>query len=248
MHGTGGGGPLRLQHAFSVAKWEDASNEDCWSVAPDGLSCALSDGASVSYDSAPWAAILVRRFVECPEVTQAWIEEASKEYRSRYDRAAMPWMHQAAFDRGSHATLLGLAYSNEADSANVFAIGDSLLALLDSGELVLSFPYTSMEEFDRSPVLLSTNSRENRSLDDQASVLALDLTERANPAILLMSDALGRWLLQEGEPARASMLLSIEDEETFRELVETERSSGGLRRDDTTLLVLTCRHESSPDY
>jgi hypothetical protein len=41
---------------------------------------AISDGASVSFDSGPWAAILARRFTEDPNVSREWIEAAIAEY------------------------------------------------------------------------------------------------------------------------------------------------------------------------
>src|SRR5437016_1277876 len=91
--------PLRVLRTFSVPKREDTPNED--RVSADEMTCAVSDGASVSFDSGPWAEILARRFVENPDISREWVEAAIKEYRSAYDREAMSWAYQAAFDRGS---------------------------------------------------------------------------------------------------------------------------------------------------
>jgi len=54
----------RLPLAFSVPKREDQHNEDSFHRSAKGV-YALSDGASVSFDSASWARILVRRASVC---------------------------------------------------------------------------------------------------------------------------------------------------------------------------------------
>jgi hypothetical protein len=80
----------------------------------------------------------------------------------------MPWMQQAAFDRGSFATLLGIELLPDWRAARVFAIGDTLLAFVDSAQVVRTIPYVQSDDFDRSPQLLSTNPLENRWLDEDA--------------------------------------------------------------------------------
>src|SRR5216683_4285697 len=111
MQGEYGARPFKLLHAFSVQKRDDTANEDHWRASPDGRICAVSDGASVSFDPGPWASILARRFIEDPGVSREWIQSAIAEYGIAHDRESMPWMLQAAFDRGSFATLLGIAFS-----------------------------------------------------------------------------------------------------------------------------------------
>jgi hypothetical protein len=58
------------------------------------------------------------------------------------------------------------------------------------------------------------------------------------PTLLLMTDAIGRWLLDEPSPARVSMLLDLQDDRSFGEFIERERSEGRLKRDDSTLIVV----------
>ncbi len=233
--------PFRVLRAFSVAKRQDAPNEDRWRASDDGTICAVSDGASVSFDSAPWAEVLTRRFVEDPQVSREWLEGAAKNYAAAYDRDAMPWMHQAAFDRGSFATLLGIVFSSDGANARAFAVGDSLLAFIDRGEVVRTIPYVKPEEFDRSPQLLSTSMAENRSLDEETFADAwydLNISAHSVPIFLLLTDAIGRWLLDEPSSERVSALLGIENEQSFASFVDRERREGRLRRDDTTMVVV----------
>ena len=65
-------------------------------------------------------------------------------------------MQQAAFDRGSFATLLGIVFWSNWQGAHVFAIGDTIVAFIDGSQVLRTIPYAQPEEFDRSPDLLST--------------------------------------------------------------------------------------------
>lgn len=233
--------PFGLRRAFTVSKHADrpGDNEDRWQRSDSGAVCALSDGASVSFDPAPWADVLVRRFVGEPKFSREWLDQAIQEYEGAYDRDAMAWMQQAAFDRGSFATLLGAVC--EEKRVRVLALGDSLLALVDGDQLSRTIPYEHPEAFDHRPRLLSTNRGENAWLDDSDVPHPwhdLDLGELARPSLLLMTDALGRWLLDAPGTDRVSALLQIEDVPSFANFVERERGEGRLKRDDTTLIVI----------
>ena len=233
--------PIRLLRAFTSPKRSDEPNEDRWHVSEDGNICAISDGASVSFDSASWAAILVRQFVDSPVVNQEWLHNAIAKYEQAHDRLAMDWMRQAAFDRGSSATLLGTVCSEDCPTVRVIAIGDSLLAITDGEMLIQAVPYTTPEEFSQSPELLSTNALENRFLDEERLAQAwhdLPVASHWSPTLLLMTDAIGRWLLDMPAPDRIARLLSIYTDEEFDSFVEQERFEGRLRKDDSTLIVL----------
>ncbi len=233
--------PLRVLRAFTVAKTDDGPNEDRYFVSEDKSICALSDGASVSYDPGPWAAILCRRFIASPDISSDWLKEASRDYQAEYDREAMSWSQQGAFDRGSSATLMGVVCSADSRSVRVFAVGDSILAFVESGCVVRSIPYLKSEEFDQAPILFSTNSAENTYFDEEMISEAwhdLEIASHPNPMLLLMTDALGRWLLDEPMPPRVSQLLELSDDTAFAEFVLQERLEGRLKRDDSTLIVI----------
>jgi hypothetical protein len=242
---------LRRLRTFTVEKHSDDPNEDHSHESPTGMAFALSDGASVSFDPKTWAAILSRRFTEDVAVSHDWLNAAIGECRAAYDRETMPWMQQAALDRGSFATLLGIVLQPDWRAARVFSVGDTLLAFIDAGEVVRTIPYVRSDEFDRSPQLLSTNPLENKWLDEDAITNAwheLNIASHEAPTLLMMTDALGRWLLDQPDPSRVAMLLNIEDEQAFRGFVESERASGRLKRDDTTLVVIGVSSELPTDH
>ena len=64
----------------------------------------------------------------------------------------------------------------------------------------------------------------------------MNIGSHERPSLLLMTDAVGRWMLEKpGE--RVAALLNVSDDEDFTRLVGRERTEGSMRNDDVTLLV-----------
>jgi hypothetical protein len=233
----------RLPLAFSVAKVDGTHNEDQFHRSRKGI-YALSDGASVSFDSASWARILVRRYAKKPEFTREWLSAAIAEFSKLYDRDSLPWMKQASFDRGSFASLLGVRIVDGGRLIQVLSIGDSIAVLCDGDRITASFPLSVPSEFTRSPQLLCTNPAENVFLDklDVDYDLVADWTFRGleRPALLCMTDALGHWLLsrRDDDPSPISLLRKLRTADAFARFVIEERAAGRMKRDDTTLIAL----------
>jgi hypothetical protein len=233
----------RLPLAFSIPKADDKHNEDRFHRSTKGV-YALSDGASVSFDSASWAAILVRRYAKNPEFTRAWLAAAIAEFAKLYDRDSLPWMKQASFDRGSFASLLGVRFVDGGRLIQVLSIGDSIAVLCDGDRIAATFPISAASEFGRSPQLLCTNPSQNVFLDklDLDYDLVADWSFRglAQPALLCMTDALGHWLLsrRDDDPSPISLLRQVRTADAFARFVRAERAAGRMKRDDTTLIAL----------
>jgi hypothetical protein len=232
----------RLPLAFSVPKAEDRRNEDSFHRSLKGV-FALSDGASVSFDSASWARILVRHYARNPEFTREWLAAAIAEFRKLYDRDSLPWMQQASFDKGSFASLLGVRMVDAGRAIQVLSIGDSLAVLCDGDCIKATFPFSAASQFSRSPQLLCTDPAENVFLDEvDLDYLVADWSFRGlkQPALLCMTDALGHWLLSQRERDHSpiSALRKLKTSLDFARFVEEERAAGRMKRDDTTLIAL----------
>ena len=233
----------RLPLAFSVPKREDQHNEDSFRRSAKGV-YALSDGASVSFDSASWARILVRRYTRDPEFTREWLSAAIAEFRQLYDRDSLPWMQQASFDKGSFASLLGVRMADGGRAIQVLSVGDSLAVLCDGDRIKATFPLSSAAEFTQSPQLICTNPTHNAFLDkmDFAYDLVADWSFRGleQPALLCMTDALGHWLLsqRDRDSSPISVLRRLRTPGAFARFVREERAAGRMKRDDTTLIAL----------
>ena len=228
---------------LTVPKIEGQRNEDSYCRSFRGIH-ALSDGASVSFDSASWSRMLVRRFVQNPDFTPDWLSAAIGEFSKLYDRDTLPWMQQAAFDQGSFASLLGVRIVDWGEPIRILAVGDSLAVLCDGDAIKATFPYTTAAEFDQPPKLLSTNPSENDFLGDNGFedllIAEWSFTGLHRPALLCMTDALGHWLLSWSDRKQSpiAILRSLGTQKDFTHFVHAERASGRMRRDDTTLLAI----------
>ena len=226
---------MHLKHAFTWPKAADPNDDQH----ARGDTFALSDGASISYDSALWAQIVCKCYVQSPHVTQDWLDACIKEFNTYHDRATMPWHKEAAFDRGSFASLLGVRLTSTA--IHIDAIGDSLAVLCDGNVRKDCFPYREVEQFDQAPMLLCTDRAKNPIFAD--GVLAdkwmhdWPLEQLQSPRLLCMTDALGRCLLSREGNDSTEKLFSLETQEAFAQFVLDEREASRLKRDDTTLLV-----------
>lgn len=226
-----------------VPKYASEPNlcEDAYNLRPYRGVFAVSDGATESYSSAIWARILVERFVSHPGISPDWVTAAVARYNAHFNREVMSWSAQAAFDRGSFATLLGLVVSPSGDRARILGIGDSLAVLLDGDRIIDSFPYRTPEQFKAHPLLLSTVAERNLKLLEVGAFKQFSkdwrLKELLEPKILLMTDALGAWLLSDPQE-RIAELLGLRSKTAFGALVDRERAAGAMKRDDTTLLRL----------
>jgi len=232
----------RLRIKFSVPKDERYPNEDSHQCSKRRGIFALSDGASVSYDSALWSRILVRHYCIRPEIDQQWLTGAIAEFSRIHNRDSLPWMMQAAFDRGSFASLLGVRYEQGGTGVQVFAVGDSLAVLCEGDKVVDSWPYKDASQFARDPQLISTNPEDNNFLfqeeTQQRFKVNWDLVGMSAPAVFCMTDALGCWLLarRDEAPSPVTTLRSLSKRREFGEFVRSEHDAGRLKRDDTTVL------------
>lgn len=236
---------LRVDLVASVPKDPERPelNEDAW--APnEALTCfAVSDGASESYDSRAWAQLLVAKYASDPHFLPSWVEDATAKYSQHVDFDSLSWSKQAAYERGSFATLLGLQLAENGREVKVLAVGDSLACQLRGGDLVATFPYSSAEEFDARPALLSTLASKNAFLaepDFFARNTARTWTIEAGDVLLLTTDAVGQWLLRESanEPSSLLAVASICSDADLAELVLRMRAEQRMRYDDSTVVRL----------
>jgi len=234
---------LRIVFNGSVPKDDgaDAINEDQTATDESRQRFAVSDGASESYDSARWARLLANAWVAGGmAVSRQGLEQVISEYERACDPSSLSWSKRGAFDRGSFATLLGVTVRGAA--ARIVAMGDSMVLGLPIDGATLSFPYSLSDEFDRRPLLLSTSRDANNALFDRSVARGCITRWPLHPGavLLLMTDALGQWLLRRGASASScAVLLAIRTPEDLHAFVRSEQASGAMRRDDTTLLHLS---------
>jgi len=222
----------------------DEFNEDAYAFSLDLGRVAVSDGATDSYDSKTWAELIVKQFVNNPEVTNDWTSLLLEKYNLEHDHASMSWSKQAAFERGSFASLIGVENCPQHETVDVLAIGDSLAVLLDQTKFVASYPYSLSEEFNQRPELFSTLPRHNHFLDSDCFYSThhktWSISDCTRPLLLCMTDALGQWALKNEESCTPvwEKLYNIRSLDQLKELVAQERASKNMRLDDVTFILI----------
>jgi len=201
----------------------------------------LSDGASESYNSSLWAEIIVDAWFTSPVDTDfaSWLTTVIKEYELRSDTANLSWSQEAAFERGSFASLLSLTWEPEAD-LRVTAVGDSIVILIADGRISWSYPYSAAEQFRNRPHLLPTILSKNLTSFFDEAVDSVPFQPGKGERLLCVTDALGEWLLRKCDDhvERLQRILNLASVDAFVALVDESRAAGTMRRDDTTLLIL----------
>lgn len=225
------------------------SNEDKFAFSDDGVRLSLCDGASESFDSKLWADLLAHKFIADPKVCPEWIDSVLSEYSSAHDFATMSWAKQAAYERGSFSTLIGLEYFQEHKAAEIIAIGDSIALLFDGNKFVSGWPFEEPGRFKERPTLLATISGHNDFFGASGfwtkHSKIFHLSGLSSPRLLCLTDAIGEWALKEALTNGPGIdeLLSMQSVEQLSELVIRERAEKRMHVDDSTLIVLSFEHE-----
>jgi serine/threonine protein phosphatase PrpC len=235
---------VQTLYAGSVAKYFDRpdDNEDRFKVVEDGRSIVVCDGASESFDAAKWATLVTEHFHSAPLSSEGLLA-CVEDYDAAIEPASLSWSKQMAFERGSFSTLSRVAALDDG-TLEVTCVGDSLVVLTDGDALLHCQPYAFAELFEERPLLLSTLAIHNAPFMDEGFVATLtqrfEVPDNTACFVLMMTDALGQWLLshmEAGDSTALKDLLSVRSDIELAALVEHARSEGTMRRDDSTLVV-----------
>lgn len=227
---------LWLELAASVSKDPKRQdlNEDAFAEGDNSF--ALADGASESYDSKSWARLLTEGYALDQNVDIPWVTERVRTYANASNFESLSWSGQAAYERGSFATLLGLKSGANASEVDVLAIGDSLAVHVRDGFILASYPFQQASQFDTRPQLLSTLATANDFVWESGFFYTNSITwsVKTGDQILLVTDAVGHWLLSHSQAL--TELNSISDENEFERLVVEHRLDKTMHLDDSTFL------------
>ena len=230
--------PSLSNHRSFVETLPRPGNDDCFSASEERQLFAMSDGASESYDSGLWSKLLCLHWTLGGGVASKHaLYSRIRDYSLACRPETLSWSKRASFERGSYATFLGVRRRHGA--VQVLAFGDSL-AVWHHGDHVVTFPYCSAAQFAGRPICLSTLESRNKPALATTRASFTTWPMRPGACLLLMTDALGLWLLSRPDARLArERLLGFSDSNDFARFVLAERRSGEMKRDDTTLAVLS---------
>ena len=228
---------------------EDASSI-VYSVHADEARIALCDGASESAFARSWAQILVDAFVRRPpdlselsgRVLTGWLGPCEDKWRQAVPWERIPWHGEAKTRAGALAALLALTVELQPNSSGELswraaAVGDCCLFVVREGDLQLAFPMDSVSQFNNTPSLICSNPANNRRLWGRVGQLRGEF--RSGDVVILSSDALAAWLLQEYESGgRPWEILLLLTQAEWGDWVQERRAERSMRNDDTTAIII----------
>ncbi|MDR0762165.1 MAG: hypothetical protein LBF13_03830 [Campylobacteraceae bacterium] len=226
-------------------------NEDYYNISTAGqnVRIAVSDGATVSYDSRNWAKSLADYFIQKGIISNKNMNKLIKSYysdcSSRFDFKNLTLFQRRGLRFGSYATILGVEYNSNLNLMQLVGVGDSIAVLLDNYVFVDSFPYSLASDYRKDPKLLSVKKRHNyffsHSKEYGRFYKLWELSSICQPILLCMTDALGEWAFKSYENGNANVwmeLAGITDIIDFERFVDKKRADGIMKIDDTTLICM----------
>ncbi|REE55429.1 hypothetical protein A8990_16921 [Paenibacillus taihuensis] len=233
-------------------EYEDASHISTH-VQKDATICrfAIADGASESSYADLWANLLASGYCfgrfDGTTIHKS-VSPLLKAWQKKTGGKSLPWYAQEKLSSGAFSTLAGITFrfANDAESAafDGIAVGDSCIFHVRGDTVFSSFPLSTVDDFGRRPVLISSNAANNARL--HAFVHQWSGTAEAGDAFWLMTDALACWLLTRYKEDRSVIrrLLELDGARAFNHLVHEERQlihrkgHAYLRNDDVTFIRL----------
>jgi len=238
---------MRIAAVFRATVSKDlhieGSNEDtyCLRLKEEKPRAAVFDGASESFAARKWSRYLADEWGKPPTRDWSWVERAQMRYAKNISTLKLSWAQEAAVQRGSYSTIAYVEF--EEDWLFFSAVGDSNIFLISNNEVRFSYPYIQESQFTSAPNALSSNPidlRKNRenllSGLDRIRYKSLETNQ-----VLLATDAVSAWLLNEDtevRSARLKSLLQCSHLDEFKSLVERERATHAMKIDDSTVVIL----------
>ncbi len=260
---------IYASYKISKIKEKFSDCQDSYGLSDDKLKIAISDGATQSFYSGPWAQILCNSYCSWPNplsmqcwtewlssAQEKWINNMNQKLVELREQGKPSWiecLNGLEMKKDAFATFIGIRL----DSSYIrgMAIGDSCALLIkhaaiDSAETGHSNSFTIVRAFPG--LWRNTFSNNTIGLSSYTSYIAhmpefFDVPipqDGESYLIVLMTDAMAEYVMKkemEGSSV-VSELLALKNDEQFFEYVSAARNHG-LANDDTTLVIagITCR-------
>ncbi len=183
--------------------------------------CAVADGATETSFSGLWASMLCKAYLDKKfdliELQAEWLKAVSGK--------DLPWYAEQKLESGAFATIVGLSISEENDILHwtARALGDSCLFRISGEKLIEAMPLKTWEEFDSTPILLSSKQSSNAGIMSQQKHETGQC--KIGDTFYLMTDAISKWFLRRNSEHgdAISLLESVSNVEQFETLVAEQR-------------------------
>ena len=230
--------------------------EDAFCVGEKSGTAAIADGVASAVFSGLWSRIVTQALVDDPPDMNdhgafcTWLKERRAVWLGQIDFPRLPMNLQAKLRQvgGAFCTLLWIKLSPTSVAAvstyrlTAHALGDATLFHVRDGAVLQSFPMTHSADFDLDPQsLCSVDWNRDQNLKFQSLETDCELGD----LLVLTTDAVAKWILSTLETGGAIDWQSYVwiDEAAWAEAIESLRSNHLIRRDDSTMVLLSVGKE-----
>ena len=210
--------------------------------AVSGNCIAIADGATQSFKSEIWADLLVRKFLDTPELTkqtfQKFVQEAGLEFNARkFEPSPDPMIALLERDskvRGGYATFVGARINKLRMEVSFIAYGDCLIAIEKRGRLSF-IPFSTPDELRSNKGFLSSREPNSASFNEEYVVCAT-LSFDEDTRFYLATDAMAIYLLKNRTAIHDVASCQTFDE--FKQYIIDRWDRREIEEDDITLACI----------
>lgn len=249
---------------FNIKGFITSKNQESYSDCADNYAFnignnrfAISDGVSISFFSEIWSKILTHRFVENKNSLDAkFLTDCQKEWHKNIieiiKKPDVKWFVKAKYNKKEFAaaTFIGLQFLEEENKWIVQSIGDSFLFFVPKNctdyDQIITYPNEKGFVFDNYPNYFASIENNHRGKRHVSTKKSLE-----EGTFFLMTDAIAEWFvkeLKENVENAVNLLVNIENQEHFLEVVQSKRSDNSLKNDDTTILIIEVADDEQPEF
>ncbi len=244
---------MHIKRVVSIPKELDCpeSNEDYFTHSIDGLACAISDGASESYDSKKWSKILCDNFISSAKQTKKNIffeeKEIKKfllksrlEFNTFYSKKNLSWSQEASLSRGCYSTIVGII--DHGKNIEILAVGDSIALWREKNTIIKSFFIKNNHNFFKKPTLLCNIASNDKYFFEEFNIswssIKIQKSSIIDGDIFLLTDALAERIFSLVNQKKFNFVIEIlkKNYKEFENWLLNERSKSLVKQDDTTVV------------
>lgn len=217
---------------------------DRFAIGKEKKCFAIADGVGNSLFPEDWARIVCNDFINCPDLfcngnqlvrESKLIEEWNKCRDEKISNLTeeQKFLFELGLEKANFAacTFVGLIIDKK--QWYCLALGDSYLFVLNQDfEILNSVASQRGDEFSNFPEYFASLQGKNNGevLEEKGTLDNISY-------FVLLTDAISDWFLQV-EKEKRKELISLKDIQSFKSLIDRERSTGKMKDDDTTAVII----------
>lgn len=218
---------------------------DRFAIGKENHCFAIADGVGASFFPEVWAELVSKDFVDYgesfennnvlvreEELITRWNDSVEEKVSNLTDTEK--FLIEMSRERCDFAACTFVGLSIDHKQWHCKALGDSYLFVLDEEfNIINSVASQKGLEFDNFPEYFASVHGKNNGMVVSESG---DMTNVAY--LVLLTDAISDWFIKSDDINKRKSLITIQNMDAFRFLIDAERANGKMKDDDTTAVII----------